>query len=49
MKKLTKDLQKFYRFFVYVETRALFSSKKFYKIDTVALSFVFDKNCPIMD
>ena len=29
--------------------KALFSSKKFYKIDTVALSFVFDKYCPIMD
>ena len=28
---------------------ALFSSKIFYKIDTVALSFVFDKYCPIMD
>jgi hypothetical protein len=27
----------------------LFSSKIFYKIDTVALSFVFDKYCPIMD
>jgi len=29
--------------------KALFSSKKFCKIDTVALSFVFDKYCPIMD
>ena len=28
---------------------ALFSSKKFCKIDTVALSFVFDKYYPIMD
>jgi len=24
-------------------------SKKFWEIDTVALSFVFDKYCPIMD
>jgi len=24
-------------------------SKKFYKMDTVAFSFVFDKYCPIMD
>ena len=29
--------------------KALFSSKFFCKIDTVALSFVFDKNYPIMD
>ena len=29
--------------------RCLFSSKKFYKIDTVAILFVFNKNCPIMD
>ena len=28
--------------------RALFSFKIFYKIDTVAFSFVFDKYCPIM-
>ena len=28
---------------------ALFSSKIFCKIDTIALSFVFDKNYPIMD
>ena len=28
---------------------ALFSSKIFWKIDTVALSFVFDKYCLIMD
>jgi len=28
---------------------ALFSSKIFCKIDTVALSFVFDKYSPIMD
>ena len=32
-----------------IESEALFSSKKFCKINTVALSFVFDKNCPIMD
>jgi len=31
------------------EYYALFSSKKFYKIDTVVFSFVFDKNCLIMD
>ena len=30
-------------------TKALFSSKIFYKMDTVAFSFVFDKYCPIMD
>jgi len=30
-------------------TKALFSSKKFCKIDTVALSFVFDKKYPIID
>ena len=30
-------------------SRALFSSEKFCKIDTVALSFVSDKYCPIMD
>jgi len=29
--------------------KALFSSKNFCKIDTVAFSFVFDKNCPIID
>jgi len=29
-------------------TWALFSSEKFWEIDTVALSFVFDKYCPIM-
>ena len=28
---------------------ALFSSKNFWKMDTVALLFVFDKYCPIMD
>jgi len=28
---------------------ALFSSKIFCKMDTVALSFVFDKYCPIID
>jgi len=28
---------------------ALFSSKNFGKIDTIALSFVFDKYCPIMN
>jgi len=33
----------------YVYTMALFSSKKFCKIDTVAFWFVFDKNCLIMD
>ena len=27
----------------------LFSSKKYCKIDNVAFSFVFDKNCPIID
>jgi len=32
-----------------IETKALFSSKIFWKIGTVALSFVFDKYCPIMD
>jgi len=36
--------------FFFVETeQALFSSENFWKIDTVALSFVFDKYCPIMD
>jgi len=30
-------------------TRALFSFKIFCKIDTVAISFVFDKYCLIMD
>ena len=29
--------------------KALFSSKKFCKLDTVALSFVFDRYCPIME
>jgi hypothetical protein len=28
---------------------AVFSSEKFWEIDTVALSFVFDKYCPIID
>ena len=32
-----------------MDTRALFSSKKFCKIDIVALSFVFDKNYLIID
>ena len=32
-----------------MENKALFSSKKFWEIDTVALSFVFDKYCLIMD
>jgi len=32
-----------------VKNLALFSSKKFCKTDTVVLSFVFDKYCPIMD
>jgi hypothetical protein len=31
------------------EAHALFSSEKFCNIDTVALSFVFDEYCPIMD
>ena len=31
------------------KTWVLFSSKKFWKIDIVALSFVFDKYCPIID
>jgi hypothetical protein len=35
--------------FLSIFVEALFSSKKFCKIDTVALSFVFDKNYPIMD
>jgi hypothetical protein len=30
-------------------TPALFSSKKFYKIDIIVLSFIFDKYCPIID
>jgi len=29
--------------------QALFSFKIFWKIDTIALPFVFDKYCPIMD
>ena len=28
---------------------ALFTSEKFWKMDTVAFSFVFDKYCPIID
>jgi len=32
-----------------LETKALFSSEKFWEIDTVALSFVFEKYCPIMN
>ena len=35
--------------FEFGATQALFSYKIFYKIDTVAFSFVFDKYCPIMD
>jgi hypothetical protein len=31
------------------KTKALFSSKIFGKMSTVAISFVFDKYCPIMD
>jgi len=30
-------------------TKDLFSYEKFWKIDTVALSFVFDKYCLIID
>jgi len=30
-------------------SKALFTSKKFCKIGIVALSFVFDKYCPIID
>ena len=32
-----------------VLTKALFSSENFWLLATVALSFVFGKNCPIMD
>jgi len=32
-----------------IDFKALFSFKIFYKIDTVALSFLFDKYYPIMD
>jgi hypothetical protein len=31
------------------DTRALFSCKKFCKIDIIALSFVVNKYCPIID
>jgi len=31
------------------EAKALFSSEKFWKMDTVAFSFVFNKYCLIMD
>jgi len=34
---------------LYIETTALFSSKNFCKIGIAALSFVFDKYCPIMN
>jgi len=34
---------------IYVYTKALFSSKIFGKMSTVAISFVFDKYCSIMD
>jgi len=34
---------------MYPKIRALFSSKIFYKMDTVAFSFVFDKYYSIMD
>ena len=30
-------------------TKALFRSKNFLDFDTVALSFLFDKHCPIME
>ena len=33
----------------YIYSKALFSSEKFWKINTVALSFVFDKYYLIMD
>jgi len=47
-KTQTKFLCVFTSRIIYL-TKALFSSKNFYKIGTVALSFVFDKNCLIMD
>jgi len=34
---------------MYIQAKAFFSSKIFCKIDTVAFSFVFDKNYLIMD
>jgi len=33
----------------FCETKALFRCKIFLNFDIVALSFVFDKHCPIMD
>jgi len=33
----------------YKYNQALFRSKKFLDFDTVALSFLFDKSCPIME
>ena len=33
----------------FAANRALFSSKKFYKMDTITFSFVFDKYYSIMD
>ena len=57
---VTKNLKNFVFFFKtkqrlgpamysYSTIEALFSSKFFWEIDTVALSFVFDKYCPIID
>ena len=42
---VTRNLEKFW----VLESKALYSSKNFWKIDTVAFSFVFDKYCQIMD
>ena len=32
-----------------LESKGVFSSENFWLLATVAFSFVFDKNCPIMD
>jgi len=46
--KATESISFRYSFFTFQHNRHG-SSKIFYKIDTVALLFVFDKYCPIMD
>jgi hypothetical protein len=43
---MVSDAQKIFKSHILL---GLFSSKQFYKMDTVAISFVFDKYYPIMD
>ena len=48
---VTENVKNFANFFMngYIDMRALFSSENILVFGTVALSFLFDKYCPIME